>query len=115
MSYETAGSPSLCEAQTPPSAWKSVFPAAGPYCSAPVVLSKIAKLELFHCTNCVAPTRPFTSGGLLDGTNPAVPVPTPSNPEPVAVGAEYCCPALVCRGPSTPPFSVGGCGRMGSG
>src|SRR3954468_23938064 len=95
MSYETTGSPSLCEAQAPPSPWKSVLPAAGPYCSSPVDLSKIAKLELFHCTNCVAPTRPFTSGGLLEGTNPAVPVPTPSKPVPLGVGAEYRWPSAV--------------------
>src|SRR3954449_5033536 len=108
MSYETTGSPSLCDAQSPPSAWNSVLPAAGPYCRAPVVLSKIAKLELFHWTNCVAPTRPFTSGGLLDGTKPFVPVPTPSKPVPLGEGAEYPWPAAVWIGPSIPPFSVGG-------
>src|SRR3954470_23308085 len=108
MSYETTGSPSLCEAQTPPSAWKSVLPAAGPYSSAPVVLLKTAKLVLFHCTYCVAPTRPFTSGGLLEGANPARPTPTPSKLTPVAVGADSCGPAAFWSGPSTPPLCVGG-------
>src|SRR4051812_40391820 len=115
MSYETTGSPSLCDAQVPPSDWKRVFPAAGPYCKLPVALSKTAKLVLFHCTNCVAPTRPFTSGGLLDGTNPAVPVPTPSKPEPTGEGADNCCPCAVWSGPSRPPFWLGGVGRIGSG
>src|SRR5437667_4976634 len=110
MSYETTGSPSLCEAQTPPSAWKSVVPAAGPYWRAPVVLSKTAKLVLFHCTNWVAPTRPFTSGGLLPTRNPGSPSPTPSKLRPVGVGAEASGPSVVWIGPRGPPLCVGSFG-----
>src|SRR3989440_1923194 len=109
------GSPSLCDAQTPPSAWKSVLPAAGPYWRAPVVLSKTAKLVLFHCTYCVAPTRPFTSGGLPEGLNPPSPTPMPSKLTPVGGGAEVSAPASVWSGPSGPPLCVGGLGGIGSG
>src|SRR2546421_9501188 len=108
------GSPSLCDAQTPPSAWKSVLPAAGPYWRAPVVLLKTAKLVLFHCTYWVAPTRPFTSGGLPEGENPRRPTPTPSKVRPVGLGAEAGGPATVWNGPSGPALCVGGFGEIGS-
>src|SRR5688572_21573626 len=107
MSYETTGSPLLCDAQTPPNAWKSVLPAAGPYSRAPVVLLKTAKLVLFHCTYCVAPTLPFTSGGLLPGRKSPSPTPTPSKLTPVGTAAEDCAPEVVWSGPSGPPLCVG--------
>src|SRR5215471_21568755 len=113
MSYETIGSPSLCEAQSPPSDWKRVFPAVGPKSSAPVVLLKTAKLVLFHCTYCFAPTRPLVSGGLLEGTNPASPTPTPRKFKPVAGGAETAAPKKACTKLRV-GVSVGGLGFAGS-
>ena len=79
-----------------------------------MVLSKTAKLVLFHCTYCVEPTRPFTSGGLLEGENPARPTPTPSKLRPVGLGAEATVSAVVCCGPRGPPLCVGGLGGIGS-
>ena len=79
-----------------------------------MVLLKTAKLVLFHWTYCVAPTRPFTSGGLLLGENPPRPTPTPSNVRPVGAGAEASGPATVWTGPLTPPLCVGGLGGIGS-
>src|SRR5689334_8572018 len=114
MSYETTGSPSLCVAQSPPSDWKRVFPAAGPKSRLPVVLSKTAKLVLFHWTYCFAPTRPLTSGGLLPGTNPLRVVPIPSKTRPVGLGAERGDPWKVCPVPRALLASVGGFVRGGS-
>ena len=63
----------------------------------------------------VAPTLPFTSGGLLEGLNPASPTPTPSKLTPAGVGAETSAPALVWSGDSGPPLCVGGLGLIGIG
>src|SRR5262249_19509818 len=100
-------------AQSPPSDWKSVLPATGPKSSAPVVLLKTAKLVLFHCTYCFAPTRPLVSGGLLEGTNPASPTPTPRKFKPVGEGAETAGPKKACTKPPV-GLSVGALGGAGS-
>lgn len=113
ISNETTGSPSLWVAQSPPSDWKSVLPATGPKSSSPVVLSKTAKLVLFHCTYCFAPTRPLVSGGLLEGINPASPTPTPRKFKPVGRGAETTGPKKVWMKLRV-GVSVGGLGLAGS-
>src|SRR6185503_1128322 len=62
-SYMTIGSPLLSVEQRPPKPDQRVFPAAGPYTSAPVDLLNTAKEVFTHCTYWVAPAAPLVSGG----------------------------------------------------
>src|SRR5258706_9603105 len=89
-SYATVASPSSLVWQPPPKPLQSVFVAAGPYCTEPVLL-KIAKLWLTISTTLFGPTALFGSGGAeLTANVPAGPVnpwPTPSKPTPNAGAA----------------------------
>src|SRR5512147_2130313 len=84
-SYWTIGSPSLFVEQSPPNPDQIVLPAAGPYSTLPVVLSKTANDRLTHCTYCVRPASPTVSGGatLTLYGNCGLPSPTPSKPTPL--------------------------------
>src|SRR5712691_9835315 len=69
-SYSTTGSPPSANvgvpppnSQSPPNPAQSVWIAAGPSCIAPLDLSYTAIVTFTICTNCVAPTAPFVSGG----------------------------------------------------
>src|SRR5713226_7226524 len=89
LSYCAMGSPSLVNSQGTPKPVHSVLPAAGPYTAVPVLLSNTANEVLTHCTNWVAPTAPFVSGGaaltVKAPWGPTKPLPTPSKPRPAVV------------------------------
>src|SRR5436190_1673131 len=96
------GSPLLLVWHAPPKPLHRVLPAAGPYRSAPVVLSKTAKDRLTHSTTCVAPTAALVSGGATFTEKPENPIPSPKKlrPEDVATSG---APALwrtgsICSG-----------------